>query len=73
MRPEEVDACIALNLTSIYYTCRAVVPLMREQGGGVDYQHLFGCSTLGGAAAQGLHDVWRREGRSNSPYPRYGA
>lgn len=34
LTPDEFDACIALNLKSVYYTCRAVVPIMRARGGG---------------------------------------
>lgn len=34
LRPDEFDACIALNLKSVYYTCRAAVPVMRQHGGG---------------------------------------
>ena len=34
LAPEEFDACVGLNLKSVYYTCRAAVPVMREHGKG---------------------------------------
>lgn len=32
--PETWDRVIAVNLNSVFYACRAVIPLMRRQGGG---------------------------------------
>lgn len=33
-KPEDFDKVIDLNLNSVFYTCRAVAPIMKEQGGG---------------------------------------
>ena len=32
--PEELDRVLAVDLKSVFYTCRHVVPVMRRQGGG---------------------------------------
>lgn len=39
---EEWDASIQTNLSSVFYCCREVVPIMRQQGGG----HIFNISSL---------------------------
>lgn len=33
-KSEDFDKVIDLNLNSVFYTCRAVAPIMKEQGGG---------------------------------------
>jgi 3-oxoacyl-[acyl-carrier protein] reductase len=42
LTPEEWDASIQTNLSSIFYCCREVVPIMRQRGGG----HIFIISSL---------------------------
>ncbi len=46
---EEIDYGIAVNLHSVIYACRAVVPLMKKQGGG----HIINVSSILGKRARG--------------------
>jgi 3-oxoacyl-[acyl-carrier protein] reductase len=47
LTPEEWDATLHTNLSSVFYCCHEAVPLMRKRGGG----YIFNISSLAGANA----------------------
>ena len=56
-----------VNVASMFLTCRAVVPVMREQGGGQDREHLVGHAVPRRPVPPALRDVARaRSSRSRA-------
>lgn len=47
LTPEEWDATLHTNLSSVFYCCHEAIPLMRKRGGG----YIFNISSLAGANA----------------------
>jgi 3-oxoacyl-[acyl-carrier protein] reductase len=47
LSPEEWDATLHTNLSSVFYCCHEAIPLMRKHGGG----YIFNISSLAGANA----------------------
>ncbi|MGH9434938.1 MAG: SDR family oxidoreductase [Terriglobia bacterium] len=47
LKPEDWDTVIGTNLSGVFYCCREVIPLMRQQGSG----YIFNISSLAGVNA----------------------